>query len=162
MFARPRAAGSSFLELKRSAQRERFEAKKRKPTVVPVHTSFRASDSYCSLDDAIIDLDVDHASATVSASGCLGPRSARVLRTMLDALDSVTSAIRLRTKGVYDISEEFVAVLVEAGIRRRNLRLPGLLLESPEPAVRRAVERWAGDLGARAGRDVITLAPASG
>lgn len=127
-----------------------------------MHTSFRASDSYCSLDDAIIDLDVDHANATVSASGRLGPRSARVLRTMLDALDAVTSAIRLRTKGGYDVSEEFVAVLVEAGIRRRQLRLPGLLLESPEPAVRRAVERWATDTSALNGRDAIMLTASPG
>jgi len=127
-----------------------------------VHTSFRASDSYCSLDDAIIDLDVDHAHATVSASGRLGPRSAQVLRTMLDALDAVTGAIRLRTKGGYEVSEEFVAVLVEAGVRRRKLRLPGLLLESPEPAVRSAVERWTTDSVALNGRDAIMLAPSPG
>ncbi len=113
--------------------------------MVTVHTLFRASDVVPTIDDATIDLDLEPDSATVITSGRLGPRSAGVIRTMLDALDAVPNPIHVQTEGVDDVTDEVVAALFEAEIRRRSLRLPGLVLDTPGPAVRAAVRRWTVD-----------------
>jgi hypothetical protein len=94
-----------------------------------VHTCFRATDAYPQVDDAIIDLDLDGPRATLIASGRLGPRSAGVLRTMLDALDAVPNPIHVRADGAREVADEFVSALFEAQVRRRHLELPGLVLD---------------------------------
>jgi hypothetical protein len=96
-----------------------------------LHTSFHACDTYPAIDDATIDLDLDRSRATVIASGRLGPRSANVLRTMLDALDAVPGPIHVRAEDIEQVSEEFVAAFVEADIRRQHLNLAGFVLDPP-------------------------------
>jgi hypothetical protein len=99
-----------------------------------VHTCFRATDAYPQVDDAIIDLDLDGPHATLIASGRLGPRSAGVLRTMLDALDAVPNPIHVQADGVREVADEFVSALFEAQVRRRHLDLPGLVLDDASGA----------------------------
>jgi hypothetical protein len=74
---------------------------------------------------------------------------------MLDALDAVPGPVHVRSEEVEQVTEEFVAALVEADVRRRHLALSGLVLDgpdgsSPEPLpepphdpLYAAVERWA-------------------
>jgi hypothetical protein len=97
-----------------------------------VHTCFRATDAYPQVDDAVIDLDLDGPRATLIASGRLGPRSAGVLRTMLDALDAVPSPIHVKADGVREVADEFVSALCEAQVRRHHLELPGLVLDDAD------------------------------
>lgn len=99
-----------------------------------MHTCFRATDAYPQVDDAIIDLDLDGPRATLIASGRLGPRSAGVVRTMLDALDAVPNPIHVRVDGIREVADEFVSALFEAQVRRRHLELPGLVLDDVEEA----------------------------
>jgi len=116
-----------------------------------VHTCFRATDAYPQVDDAIIDLDLDGPRATLITSGRLGPRSAGVLRTMLDALDAVPNPIHVKAAGVREVADEFVSALFEAQVRRRHLELPGLVLDGADGAtededgagvLRAAVRAW--------------------
>ncbi|HZY76428.1 MAG TPA: hypothetical protein VFE40_08920 [Jatrophihabitantaceae bacterium] len=97
-----------------------------------MHTCFRATDAYPQVDDAVIDLDLDGPRATLIASGRLGPRSAGVLRTMLDALDAVPSPIHVKADGVREVADEFVSALCEAQVRRHHLELPGLVLDDAD------------------------------
>lgn len=99
-----------------------------------MHTCYRATDAYPQLEDATIDLDLDGPHATLIASGRLGPRSAAVARTMLDALDAVPHPIHVRADGVREVAEEFVSALLEAQVRRRILQLPGLELDGASDA----------------------------
>jgi len=116
-----------------------------------VHTCFRATDAYPQVDDAIIDLDLDGPRATLITSGWLGPRSAGVLRTMLDALDAVPNPIHVKAAGVREVADGFVSALFEAQVRRRHLKLPGLILDGADGAtededgagvLRAAVRAW--------------------
>ena len=117
-----------------------------------MHTCYRATDAYPQVDDAIIDLDLDGSRATVIASGRLGPRSASVLRTMLDALDAVPNPIHVQADDAREVADEFVSALFEAQVRRERLDLPGLVLDgADDPGSRdgaaplcNALRRWNG------------------